>query len=98
MKLCCDSETPTPFALSGIRKGIFAGPKNTGTGLSFEERSQLQGIQVFCSLHNGVAQPKTHGLGAEEVMVRKAKLAERLRAVNGLQAEEPVEGQVRSRM
>ena len=37
-------------------------------------------------------QPKTPGLelggGAEEVMARKAELAERLREVNGLQARE----------
>ena len=53
------------------KKGLFAGPKNAEANLWFEERAQLQRMQVFCSLHIGVAmsyfertkpQPKTHGL------------------------------------
>ena len=52
---CCASETPTPFAPLKSKKQFFAVPKITEANLSFEERAQLHRIQVFCSLHNGVA-------------------------------------------
>ena len=49
------SETFLLYNSLKSKKGFFAGPEITKANLSSVERAQLQRIQVFCSLHNGMA-------------------------------------------